>query len=228
LHDLKSDIISEQENLSLKAKEQVNLKFKSEGNKIQFRFNEEIAADLAKLFPLSLICLMALFSAWRILFSSSELSAISFCSYSRTVTQPPAEVSAMRISLLRDFSLSPYSRYSAPARSETRPNPNSNYVRSSTPQPLFRIGFARRGPCPWDVCFHCKSMGHWRKNCPLLNRAPILYVFFQVTFNTFKATMKFAVFKVINLFRKNLKFGNIVLITAKEITINKILIINQQ
>ena len=49
---------------------------------------------------------MALFSAWRILFSSSELSAISFCSYSRTVAQPPAEVSAMRISLLRDFSLS--------------------------------------------------------------------------------------------------------------------------
>ena len=49
LHDLKFDIISEQENLSLKAKEQVNLKFKSEGNKIQFRFNEEIAADLAKL-----------------------------------------------------------------------------------------------------------------------------------------------------------------------------------
>jgi hypothetical protein len=109
LHDLKSDIISEQENLSLKVKEQVNLKFKSEDNKIQFRFNEEIAADLAKLqkhctssvnnslvlefglgrvsdlagaeyllygvvriFPLSLICLMALFSAWRILFSSSE------------------------------------------------------------------------------------------------------------------------------------------------------------
>ena len=34
LHDLKSDIISEQENLSLKVKEQVNLKFKSEGNKI--------------------------------------------------------------------------------------------------------------------------------------------------------------------------------------------------
>ena len=49
LHDLKSDIISEQENLSLKVKEQVNLKFKTEGNKIQFRSNEEIAADLAKL-----------------------------------------------------------------------------------------------------------------------------------------------------------------------------------
>jgi hypothetical protein len=39
LHDLKSDIISEQENLSLKDKEQVNLKFKSEGNKIQLRGN---------------------------------------------------------------------------------------------------------------------------------------------------------------------------------------------
>jgi hypothetical protein len=49
LHNFKSDIISEQENLSLKVKEQVNLKFKSEGNKIQFRFNEEIAADLTKL-----------------------------------------------------------------------------------------------------------------------------------------------------------------------------------
>jgi hypothetical protein len=35
--------------VSLKVKEQVSLKFKSEGNKIQFRFNEEIAADLAKL-----------------------------------------------------------------------------------------------------------------------------------------------------------------------------------
>ena len=55
----------------------------------------------------------------------------------------------------------PYSRYSAPARSET--HPNSNYVRSSTPQPPFRLGFARRESYPWDVCFHCKSMGHWRK-----------------------------------------------------------------
>jgi hypothetical protein len=36
LHDLKSDIISELENLSFKGKEQINLKFKSEGNKIQF------------------------------------------------------------------------------------------------------------------------------------------------------------------------------------------------
>jgi hypothetical protein len=57
----------------------------------------------------------------------------------------------------------PYSRYSAPARSETHRNPNYNYVRSSTPQPLFRLGFARREPYPWDMCFHCKSMGHWRK-----------------------------------------------------------------
>jgi hypothetical protein len=45
---LKFDIISEQENVSLKVKEQVNLKFKSEGNKIQFRFNEEIGVECYK------------------------------------------------------------------------------------------------------------------------------------------------------------------------------------
>jgi magnesium-transporting ATPase (P-type) len=46
---------------------------------------------VVRIFPLSLICLVALFSAWRILFSSSELSAISFCSYSRTKLSAPQQ-----------------------------------------------------------------------------------------------------------------------------------------
>ncbi|XP_078331002.1 uncharacterized protein LOC144624852 [Crassostrea virginica] len=29
----------------------------------------------------------------------------------------------------------------------------------------------RREPSSYDVCFHCKTAGHWRKNCPLFNSA---------------------------------------------------------
>ena len=49
LVDLKSDLVSEQDNLSRKLKEEVDIKFKKEGNKIQFRFNEEILNGLLKL-----------------------------------------------------------------------------------------------------------------------------------------------------------------------------------
>ncbi|CAC5410557.1 unnamed protein product [Mytilus coruscus] len=49
LSDLKSEIISEQEHLSYKVKEDVNLKFRSEGNKIQYRFNEENKSSLGYL-----------------------------------------------------------------------------------------------------------------------------------------------------------------------------------
>ena len=192
LHDLKSDIISEQENLSLKVKEQVNLKFKSEGNKIQFRFNEEIAADLAKLQKhcTSSVNNSLVTDICDKLKSRNKLIRIADTSAGGWATVREYEQNEIAdnsddekrirqaenraIKHIKDkgkFRTTPYSRYSTPARSETRPNPNSNYVRSSTPQPPFRTGFARREPCPWDVCFPCKSMGHWRKNCPLLNRA---------------------------------------------------------
>ncbi|CAG2254468.1 unnamed protein product [Mytilus edulis] len=49
LVDLKSDILSEQDNLSKKFRDEANIKFKSEGNRIQFRFNENILDGLNKI-----------------------------------------------------------------------------------------------------------------------------------------------------------------------------------
>jgi hypothetical protein len=47
---LKSDLISEQDSRSKKYREDSNIKFKSEGNRIQHRFNEEVLECLQKLY----------------------------------------------------------------------------------------------------------------------------------------------------------------------------------
>lgn len=49
LVDLKSNILSEQDNLSKKYRDVANIKFKSEGNRIQFRFNETVMNALNKI-----------------------------------------------------------------------------------------------------------------------------------------------------------------------------------
>jgi len=49
LVDLKQDLISEQDSFTQKVKDDVNQKFKKEGNKIQFLFNEDILNSLHKL-----------------------------------------------------------------------------------------------------------------------------------------------------------------------------------
>eukprot|EP00105_Crassostrea_gigas_P046385 XP_019930533.1 PREDICTED: uncharacterized protein LOC105347436 isoform X3 [Crassostrea gigas] len=38
-------------------------------------------------------------------------------------------------------------------------------------QQLFRGFGKRREPSSYDICFHCKSVGHWRKHCPLFSAA---------------------------------------------------------
>ena len=50
LVDLKSDFVREQDVISKKLKEEVSLKFKHEGNKIQYKFNEEIITKLNKVY----------------------------------------------------------------------------------------------------------------------------------------------------------------------------------
>jgi len=44
--DFKSDILSEQDTLTKKFREESNIKFKSEGNRIQFRFNKDMLDGL--------------------------------------------------------------------------------------------------------------------------------------------------------------------------------------
>lgn len=49
LVDLKTDILSEQKSFTKKFREDTSIKFKSEGNRIQFRFNEDIQEGLENL-----------------------------------------------------------------------------------------------------------------------------------------------------------------------------------
>ena len=48
--DRKSELVQEQDFISRKLKEEVSIKFKHEGNKIQHKFNEEVVAELQKLY----------------------------------------------------------------------------------------------------------------------------------------------------------------------------------
>ena len=50
LGDLNSELIQEQDSLTKKIKSGVSIKFKSEGNKIQHTFNEEVFEMLQKLY----------------------------------------------------------------------------------------------------------------------------------------------------------------------------------
>ena len=188
LVDLKSDLISEQESLSLKVKDEVSLKFKSEGNRIQYRFNEEILAGLSKLekpntFAVANSVIAELKSkvknrnkliriadssvgGWSTVreYESSDIAHNS--DDEKKIRQ--AETSAMRS--IKDKTKqrsAPYPRFPS-TRSETAPNPYSNYSRrfpiNQTP---FRAGVARREPCPRDLCYTCKQYGQWKRDCPL-------------------------------------------------------------
>jgi len=44
--DLKSDLFSEQDSVSKKFRDESSIKFKSEGNRIQFKFNEEFQSGV--------------------------------------------------------------------------------------------------------------------------------------------------------------------------------------
>lgn len=194
LGDLKADLASEQDCISRKIKEEVAIKFKKEGNGIQFRFNEEVLNGLLKLQRLSCIDSSAssiVFDLIGKIKSRNKLIRIADTSaggwgtvkeYESNVVADDsddekkirqAESRALKSSKEKAKSRpSPYNlanRSTGSYRIETAPNPASAnlYVPPIPAQQPFRGGYARRGSCNWDLCHQCKQYGHWRKNCPL-------------------------------------------------------------
>lgn len=187
LVDLKSDLLTEQESMSKKFRDDSNIKFRSEGNKIQFRFNEEILAGLIKISKSSSNSATAAVTAELMskirdrnkLIRIADSSAGGWTTVreyeSNDIAENEEDEKKIRqaenraLKVMKDKAKPrgvPYAR-PVPPRSETAPNPAfaNMFVRNT--QPPFRGSYARREPCPWDLCHLCKQYGHWRKNCPL-------------------------------------------------------------
>ncbi|VDI17417.1 Hypothetical predicted protein [Mytilus galloprovincialis] len=192
LVDLKSDLVREQDVISKKLKEEVSLKFKHEGNKIQYKFNEETITELNKVYsfvPRSetkvsriIIDLIDKVKGRNKLIRIADTSAGGWATvreYEANVIASDsedekkirqAESRAMRSTKDKSRRPNPYKTTSRPAPVETAPNPYySNQYQRQNPPP-FRAGSGRREPSQHDMCHACKQFGHWRKNCPLVKR----------------------------------------------------------
>lgn len=190
LVDLKSDILSEQDNLSKKYRDEANIKFKSEGNRIQFRFNENIMDGLNKIHkdlvsvasPLSSITgdLVGKLKERNKLIRIADNSTGGWATVreyeSNDIAENDedekkirqAETRALKTIKEKKTRPQPYTTRPTPAvgsiATATAPPPAYDFSRYQQP---FRTSTARREPCPMDICHYCKQYGHWRRNCPL-------------------------------------------------------------
>ena len=192
--DLKSDILSEQESFSKKYREDITLKFKSESNRIQFRFNEDILEGLQKLHKQLLVSSpsSATFAVELITklkernkhIRIAETSAGGWATVREYESSDiadneeddkkirQAESRALKIIKEKKARPQPYPvtvRPPAPATATYASTATvPNYGAPFRYQQPFRHSVARREPCPWDMCHFCKQYGHWRKDCPLI------------------------------------------------------------
>ena len=194
LLDLKADILSEQKSFTKKFREDAGIKFKSEGNRIQFRLNEDIHEGLQNLqrqvqnSPPSSAIVGELISklkdrnkliriadnsagGWATVreYESSDIADND--EYDKRIRE--AESRALRIIKDKKSRPQPYTTSARPPSAS--PAPPAYSATASVPAyqdflrlpPPIRNSAARRESCPWDICHLCKQLGHWRKNYPL-------------------------------------------------------------
>ncbi|VDI07598.1 Hypothetical predicted protein [Mytilus galloprovincialis] len=157
LVDLKSDILSEQENLSKKYRDEANIKFKSEGNRIQFRFNESILDGLNKIHKdlkeinSSGLLTTPLGDGLLLKNTSVMISPTMMKTRKRFVRQKlgPLKLSRRKKNRLQPYTASPTPTVEPIATASAPPA----YDFSRYQQP-FRTSTARREPCSMDICHY--------------------------------------------------------------------------
>jgi hypothetical protein len=173
LGDLKSELVQEQDSLTKKLNEDVSLKFKHEGNKIQHKFNEEIVSELNKLLkvvPLSESHVIQLISnlvekekGRNKLIRIADTSTGDWTTvreYESNIIASDSEdekkirqADARAVRIIKDKSRNrahPYKASAKPIAMETAPNPyySSNYKRQDRPPFRAGNGVSRpRGTC---------------------------------------------------------------------------------